>query len=544
MLNSAKKLILCANNNSLTAGIWHGTKLQSHTVFNNADQDYTAFGEYLAQHVNTKVYLIVDAVEEDYKLESLPHTAGGARREIIERKLNQFNRNSIFRAAHFINRGLDKRKDDNFLFVALSNADSLQGWMNVIQANQSPLVGVYLLPMLSQVVVRQMKLMAPHILLCEQLPSGLRQTYMHNGRLRMSRLAPMVDIKPNQLAYFYLVEIEKTRLYLMSQRLVTGETPLQMVLPASDNSHHVIAKSISQDQGLECKTVDILAYAKNISLAPNLVKANPELLHMQLLANGNVPDNLAPATYSKIHSLNNTRGLLHIATALIAAAGIMLAGYYAWQGVKQKDQLQLATAQTQQQQELYVEVAKNFPTTPIASHELKVAADLASIIKNNNQTPVQLMQVLSAACEASPEITLNRIRWILSPNADINDDAATTGVTQAVNSTSQVVTASDPTQLIQIGFVNAEIKGFTGDYRAALNTVSRFVANLSENPLVQQVLILQEPVNVSSLANLQGSTTDETSAAPPPAIFKLKVVLKQPAALLNNAVPASNGVAP
>ncbi|MBX9676321.1 MAG: hypothetical protein K2V71_06915 [Methylotenera sp.] len=531
MLSSAKKLILCANNSSLTAGIWHGTKLQSYAVFNNIDQDYTAFSEYLAKQPDTNIYLIVDAVEEDYKLESLPHTAGRARREIIERKLNQFNRNSTFRAAHFINRSADKRKDDNFLFVALSNADSLQGWLDVIQANQSPLVGVYLLPMMSQVMVRQMKLMAPHILLCEQLPSGFRQTYMHNGRLRMSRLVPMVDIKPNQLAYFYLVEIEKTRLYLMSQRLISGETPLQMILPALDNSHHEIAKSISQDQGLECKTVDILAYAKNINLAESLIKPHPELLHMQLLANGNVPDNLAPLAYSKIHSLNNICRNLYIATAAIAILGVGLAGFYAWQGRQQHNQLELIAAQTQQQQRLYDEVAKNFPSTPIPSAELKVATDLAQAIQANNQTPAQFMQILSAACENMPEVTLNRMRWMLSPTAEVADDTAgNTGIqnNQTYNNQSIVNPNADATKLIQVGFLNAEIKGFAGDYRAALNTVSQFVATLKANPAVEAVTILQEPVNVSSLANLQGSTTDETAAERPPAMFKLKIVLKAP----------------
>jgi hypothetical protein len=39
--------------------------------------------------------------------------------------------------------------------------------------------------------------------------------------------------------------------------------------------------------------------------------------------------------------------------------------------------------------------------------------------------------------------------------------------------------------------------------------------------------VLQAPVNVSSLANLQGSTTDEdASTERPPALFKLKIVLK------------------
>ncbi|MES2501349.1 MAG: hypothetical protein V4545_01995 [Pseudomonadota bacterium] len=533
MLSSAKKLILCANNNSLTAGIWYGTKLQSFAVFNNIDQDYTAFSEYLAKQPDTNIYLIVDAVEEDYKLESLPHTAGRARREIIDRKLNQFNRNSTFRAAHFINRSADKRRDDNFLFVALSNADSLQGWLDVIQANQSPLVGVYLLPMMSQVMVRQMKLMAPHILLCEQLPSGFRQTYLHNGRLRMSRLVPMVDVKPNQLAYFYLVEIEKTRLYLMSQRLINGETPLQMVLPALDNSHHEIAKSISQDQGLECKTVDILAYAKNINLAESLIKPHPELLHMQLLANGNVPDNLAPQTYSKIHNLNKTCRILYTATAAIAVLGVGLAGFYAWQGRQQHNQLDLIAAQTQQQQRLYDEVAKNFPSTPIPSAELKVAADLAQAIEANRQTPAQFMQILSAACETAPEINLNRMRWLLSATPDIADEAANS-ITSANQAYSPNPNA-DPTKLVQVGFVNAEIKGFTGDYRAALNTVSQFVNTLKANPAVETVAILQEPVNVSSLANLQGSTTDETANEHPPAIFKLKIVLKPQVANVTNA---------
>jgi len=113
MFGNTKKVILCVTNQSLTAGLWHGTKLQSYHVFNNHDEDHTAFSQYLAKYPNINVYLIVDAIEEDYKLEALPHTTGKARQEIVERKLSQFNRNSIYRTAHFINRDTDKRKDDN-----------------------------------------------------------------------------------------------------------------------------------------------------------------------------------------------------------------------------------------------------------------------------------------------------------------------------------------------------------------------------------------------------------------------------------------------
>jgi hypothetical protein len=546
MFANAKKIILCANNTSLTAGLWYGTKLQTYAVFKNNDDDYTAFSEYLSQHTDTNVYLLVDAVEEDYKLESLPHTAGKARQEIIERKQNQFNRNSTYRAAHFVNRATDKRKDDNFLFLALSNDDFLQGWMNVIKANHAPLVGVYLLSMMSQGIVRQMKLMAPNILLCERLPSGLRQSFLYNGRLRMSRLAQMNDVKPSQLAYFYLVEIEKTRLYLLSQRLIAADTPLQMVLPSLDKSHHEIAKSISQDQGVECKTVDILTYAKNNNISPDLVKTNPDLLHMQLLANGNIPDNLAPASYSRIHSLNNLRRNIHIATGVLATTGVLFAGYNLWQGTLQKDQIQLVTQQTQQQLQQYEQVAKNFPATPIASQELKVAVDLAQTINSYRQTPVQLMQITSKALEQTPEITLNRIRWMLTADKEIKDEEGDIGGVIAATAIAPN-TSGEPAKLLQVGFINAEIKGFTGDYRAALGSVNNFANHLRENNLVENVVVLQEPVNVSSLANLQGSTTDENTNERPPAIFKLKVVLKPeaaPVALSASAEPAMERLQP
>ncbi len=526
MLTNPKKIILCVTGQSLTAGLWYGTKLQNYAVFNNSDQDYAAFSEFLALYSGSNIYLIADAVEEDYKLESIPHTTGGARREIIDRKLSQFNRSSVYRAAHFINRATDKRKDDNYLFVALNNADFLQGWMNVIQANQAPLVGVYLLPMLSQTIVRQLKLMAPHILLCEPLSSGLRQTYLHNGRLRMSRLTPMKDVKPNQLAYFYLVEIEKTQMYLTSQRLISNETPLQLVMPSIDDSYDKIAKSISQEQELDLKSVDISAYAKSIHISPDLIKSHPEFLHMQLLANGNVPDNLAPATLSKVHSLNNIRRGINIVTACVATIGIILATYFAWQGNQQKDQLQMISLQTRSQQSQYEQVAKNFPASPIPSTELKIAAEIAQNIKNNNQSPRQLMQVLSQAFEASPEIDLTRMRWVQTSDREFKDDESGANNTQAPANQPAPV-ASDPTKLVQVGFINAEIKSFTGDYRAALNSVNKFATQLRQNSLVENLTILQEPVNVSSLANLQGSTTDESATTErPPAIFKLKIILK------------------
>lgn len=527
MLTSKQKLILCVTNQSLTAGLWHGAKLQSFKVFKNLDEEYTAFSQYLSLHHDTDTYMIVDAIEEDYKLESLPHTTGNARKEIVERRLKQFNRSTPYSAAHYINRDQDNRKDDNFIFVALSNADFMQGWMDAIQAEHTPLVGVYLLPMVSQVMVRQMKLMAPNILLCERLTSGLRQTYLHNGRLRMSRLTPMSDVQPEQLSYFYLVEIEKTRLYLLSQRLIAGDTPIQMVLPAIDDNSDQIAKSISEDQGIECKTVDILAYAKNNNLKQSLVKAHPELMHMQLLANGNVPDNLAPAEFTKTHNIKNISRNINIATAVLGLAGLLLAAVYFYQGFQKQFEVEDLALKTQQQLQNYELVAQNFPETPVPGNDLLAAVEIAESF--NQKTPNHLMAVLSQALVDSPKVAISRIRWVQTSNAEIEDEAVTETKPNIVSS------QSPSNRLFEVGFINAEIRHFKGDYRAALSSASTFAEQLRRDPKVAQVQILQEPVNVSSLANLQGSTTDESNATPTPAIFKLKVVMNPVAGGSNDA---------
>jgi len=524
---SQNKLVLCATAHNLLAGLWPAGKLQGSQIFVNDDAGHLAFAEFLQQYPATPVYLMADAVEEDYRLESVPHVTGAAKRELIERKLNQFYRGLEYRTAHFIHRDKDKRKDDKFLFVALNNADFLQNWMTVIQSVEAQLVGVYLLPMLSQVLVRQLKLMAPHILLCEKLSSGLRQTYLHNGRLRMSRLVSNVPSAANQLGYFYLVETEKTRLYLISQRFISRETPLHLVLASIDGDTQHICQGISQEQGLECSDVNLSQLAKNLSLSASLVQKMPELLHMQLLASGHLVDNLAPASRIKTYQFGKVKQAINIATVALGVIGLGAAIWVLMQGLDHKAGLNQAMQDTAIQQHRYDEVAKNFPETPISAADLKTAVELDKTIATYPKSPRRVMLVVSAALEQSPEVQLDRLRWVLTNDTNIKDEdklIALPATNLQAGANPQL--AADPTKLNELAFVTAEISGFTGDYRAALNSVHRFVTTLKADKRVAAVEVLQQPVNVSSYVNLQGSTTDEQATQTQPALFKLKVILK------------------
>lgn len=537
MLISNHKMILCASNTSLTAGIWHGNRLHSMQVFTNTEQGHTDFSAYLIKNHLPNIYLIANSIDEDYRVESLPHTTGKTRTEILQRKLNQFSRNAVYRTAHFINRDTDKRKDDHFLFVALNNTDFLSGWINAINTMQAPLVGIYMLPMISQEIIRlqkdQVKMQQTHILLCEQLTTGLRQSYLQNGKLRMSRILPFrvdtsqpyasTDVEENKLSAFYATEIDKTRLYLISQRLASRDTALHVVFPSLDDNT-AVCQHIAQQINAECVPINLYNLAKPHLVTPELLRLNPELLHMQLLANGFLPANLAPVAITKTYQLSQLRSAIIIASIVSGIIGLLVLILLLYKSYLLNDEIQIKQAETTIQQHLYNEVSKNFPTSPIVSSELKTAVDLALAIKTNSKTPARLMQVLSKAFDEQPQIQLARLRWVLSNDSSIKDDE-TNNVAPTSASAKVDATTGDPLNLLEIGFINAEIKDFNGDYRAALNSVTRFVAMLKTDPAVAQVTVVQEPVNVSSFANLQGSTADVSANERPPAVFKLKLVL-------------------
>jgi hypothetical protein len=525
------KLVLCATASQLLAAVWRSGRLLGCQVFAKNSSGYADFAVFLQQYPAAAVYLIADAVEEDYRLERLPHTSGAARRELIERKLNQFYRGVEYRSAHFLNRDQALRKDDQFLFIALNNADFLHGWMAVIDAAGAKLVGVYLLPMLSEVLLRQLKLTAPHIVLCEKLSSGLRQTYCHHGRAYMSRLLPKIPDAADQFNDFYAQETEKTRRYLLSQRYITADSMLQLVLLNVDAATLSMREPLSQKLGFSCAHEQLSALLTAKGLAAPLVATMPELVHMQLLASGHLVANLAPPRLMKPYAFSRIKWAIQLVTLATAFVGVCLSAWLLSQGWQHKAALGQAQQATQLEQQRYAAVAKNFPLTTMRAADLQTALALDKTIASYPKSPLRLMQVVSSALETTAEIELYRMRWLLSPDRNMRDEEPLMTLDTVPNPGLAPAAAAESSALFELGFVTAQISAFNGDYRAALNSVNRFASHLMSNPGVASVEILQQPVNVSSYVNLQGSTdesqaVDQQTRQTQPALFKLKVILK------------------
>lgn len=522
------KLVLCATSKKLIAGVWRTGNLRTYQVFTNDEVGHAGFARYIADYTKTPIYLIVDAVEEDYRLESLPHTSGSARTAMLQRKLTQLFRNSQYRAALMVGRDTNQRKDDRFLMVSITNHEFFKPWLTSIANVQAPLVGVYLLSMLSQALVKRLKISHKNFLFTERLSSGLRQSYFADGYLRISRLAPMNAESSEDIGAFYVNETERTRLYLIGQRILPRESKLSMVIPTYGDESRSICREIIQASSLQCEGVTIHELIKGLHWPERLWQEHPEILHMHMLALGQVPANLAPVEMAHDYQVHQIYRSLWYATFVVLAIGTGLSVFYEWKTHVYKKEAEIDRVATEMQVRQYEEIAKSFPKTNVTGADLERATKLYKKFETYSHAPLRDFMIVSNALNDYPDIQINRIFRMLTNDLNPLDVEQVTeaGIDPSVsNSTSATVYTPDTSDLRTVLFINAEMTRFNGNYRAALERVSTLVERLKKQKEVADVSVLQWPVNVSSMTHLKGSTTDLRQESAAPALFKLKVTL-------------------
>ena len=130
----ADKLLIAISGQGATAAHWRGGRIVETRSFPDNETGQTGFKDFLAGFSNIPVYIVVDAIEEDYRFETLPHAFGRDRADMVNRKLRQHYRNTPYMSATLLGRDTDKRRDDRYLFSALTNPELINDWVQSVVA--------------------------------------------------------------------------------------------------------------------------------------------------------------------------------------------------------------------------------------------------------------------------------------------------------------------------------------------------------------------------------------------------------------------------
>ena len=122
------------------------------------------------------------------------------------------------------------------------------------------------------------------------------------------------------------------------------------------------------------------------------------------------------------------------------------------------------------------------------------------------------MSVISQALDASPNVMLKSMTWKYGKEGQEAELARQS--LQGVG------------VMRQTGVVEAEIRPFNGDYRAAMASINSFAEKLRQDTNVATVTVVQLPLNINPGTTLSGNTTEsreQSSSAP----FKVALSLKR-----------------
>ena len=203
----------------LTVFHWLGEKCIATYAFNPDEEGLKKFKSYLLATHNTPARILVDLIEEDFKQENIPHVGTTDRKSIVTRLIERQHRNSIdYFYYHVMGREKTGRKDDILLYSVLSNPQILEPWLNTMAKCNTSISGIWSLPLLSEKLFNKLNYKVDNVLLVsQQVPSNLRQTFLKKSKFQSSRSA-VVNLEDASIGEHISLEVEQTIRFLSNQR--------------------------------------------------------------------------------------------------------------------------------------------------------------------------------------------------------------------------------------------------------------------------------------------------------------------------------------
>jgi hypothetical protein len=504
----ASKLLICVSADQATAGLWRGRRLTGCRTFDNTDAGWNAFGSYLAAARAKSAYVMADTVDEDYRFETLPHASGGDRAEMVARKLKQLYRGTSYFSYSLQSREADKRKDDRYLFAALTSPELLSPWLKAINANQLPIAGVFSLPMVSASLIGHLKLKHPNLLVVSKGSAGVRQTFFKNLKFRISRLTPLREAAEAADQY-YADEVSNTRMYLDALTITHVDDTLQVIILDQDDSLAGLPAAISRGRpNVQCTLLGRAEIVSRFSIAPQEIAASNDALHLHLLGEGKPAHNFAPPQVTQGFQRYLGRRMVYAASAAVLLVALAWSGLNVLDAMNAREETARKRSETLHFQKLYQEVTAQFPETPTSTDNLRNAIVIADHLKQTVRTPEAMLAVVGRALDGVPQIQLSSIEWRYDSGAA---DAAGAASMPAA-------------PLVQSGTIRGEVSPFTGDYKGAMAQINDFATRLAADAKVARVQAVTLPFNASSESGMSGNTNAPAGSSA--AQFEFNVTFK------------------
>ncbi len=513
MLRHKRLLYLTASR--LTAYTLSRKKLATDASFERNDVGLAAFAAYLAGSHNL-YYLVVDVVEEDYHQDVIPYLGRGDRRQVLSRKLAQRYRDTSLTLSLSLGYEQGERRNEKVLYASFSNTQQFQPWLAALEQSEARLAGIYSTALLAPPVIKGAGLKSPRCLLVSVQQTGLRQSYVEDGKVRFSRVGRLNLEDTAGVAAAVAGESARLQQYLVTMRLLpAANTPVDVMVLAAGQYHAALIQACRSTDVLKFHVINADDQCRATGLASFPADAPCDALFLHAAATATPAEQFAQDQHRHHYQLWQIGQGLYVAGAAVLAAGLLFAllqlfdVYYLRQRI-QTDQTQFSAISAE-----YARVTATFPPTPTSTENLKTTIKQYRTLQAQTASPAYLFAEISKVLAGFPQVELERIEWrVGKPPQEVAAKGAATKPAAPAPAAESAPAGTPATDLgYQLATVSARVVGARrSDVRSITEMASQVLAALRKVPRLE-VMNVHMPFDVTSETAFAGSIGSERAIA-------------------------------
>ncbi len=540
------KHFLYLTNDKLVCLMIDGSTLVGRENFALTELSTPEFDNYLESHKQTPAYLVTDLIEEDFRLDTIPHLSGSDQAAIIERKLGQLYRASPFRHAIVQGREEDGRRDDRVFFHAVTNADVIKPVLNVLGKHAVPLEGIYSSAVLSGRLLKELGIGYSHTMLVTIVPDfGLRQTYFKDKQIKFSRITPIIYDESRSVGQLIAAETSRTWQYLDSMHFFSADDALEVCMLGHDRDRAMMEDAIRSFPMLRFRFIDINDAAEKLKISPAPTSSHAEEILCHLFSRGRIENHFASGEDTRYGTFRRARIALFGVTAIVLAAGAVGGAFNLYQATRIGKEMDARFNQVRSFQSEFQSVLTSMRAQTMATDTVRdTSTFFNSQVRPLPATPGVMLKEIAPVLNEFPLVTLNQITWGASndnsfalpspprsgtPGAALQVTSESKQASTGTNVASVIAGAEANPPLAgnkyQIVHMDLAIQPYDGNIRNALVEIDRLVAGLGKMP-GYQATVTSFPFDLGPQASLK--VIDQKNSFATAAPFSIRLVKQVP----------------
>lgn len=491
----------------LTVFHWDKNQCIDRFAFDPSDEGLEKFTTYLRATDKTPVRLLVDLIEEDFSRLSIPHVGNRDRNTIVKRMIDrQYRRSRDFFHYQVIGREPSGRRDDILLYSVLTNPSILDPWLDIMQQAQIPLNGIWSLPVITPKLYPYLKTDAENVLLVsQQVPSNLRQTFLHKGRLESSRSA-VVNLEDASIGQYIFTEVEQTIHYLSNHRNIGFDDKIEVHILCREKDIDDIRRHCEDTVLRQFICHPVHPFSEQLDCADKTSDYCSGLYACLCLRHEKLPGHYGNSTLFNHYYRHLASLSLKVASILLLVGSVITAfGYFS--GARNlSHESRLLNEQTSALNHRYQDTFANIEPRLSSARMMESSVLLHDHIKQYAQVSPQqfLSQISMLLSQAKPgQVQINRVSWQRTRSDEFSDTRKSPATTPDDVASSQPYHHS--------ATIGGQVLLDNQSLRQAFDITRSITEQLGNDDRIFNIRLVRTPVDVNPDARIENELQSQTT---------------------------------